>query len=350
MIVIGIDPHMQSHTACAVDGRTGELLSEITVDAGREGHARLLSWGRRLGGQLLFCIEDCRHVSAGLERLLLGRGEEVVRVPPQLVAALRRRGRRRGKSDSVDALAVARAALQEPDLPRARLAGAERQVRLLVDHRDDLVAERRRIQKRLRWHLHELECELLPSRALGRAKWLDILAGWLARRRGTQARICRTLVGRLRVPSKEIAELEREITALVSERAGPLLAISGCGPLTAAKLIGEVGDVGRFASAAKLAMHAGVAPIPASSGARHRFRLNRHGNRQINAALHRIAVTQGRWHPQARDYLARKQQGGKSRREAVRALKRHLASVVYRAMRSMAATPSSDVAAAARVA
>ena len=145
---------------------------------------------------------------------------------------------------------------------------------------------------------------------------------------------------------REIGELEAEISALVAERAGPLLAIPGCGPLTAAKLIGEVGDVSRFASAAKLAMHAGVAPIPASSGARHRYRLNRHGNRQLNAALHRIAVTQGRWHPEARIYLARKQECGKSRREAVRALKRHLASVVYRAMRSMAATSSSEVAVA----
>lgn len=346
MIVIGIDPHMASHTACAVDGRTGEMLSELTVPAGPDGHGRLLAWGRRLGAERQFCIEDCRHVSAGLERLLLARGEEVVRVPPQLVAALRRRGRRRGKSDSIDALSVARAALQEPDLPRARLAGAEREVRLLVDHRDDLVAERRRIQQRLRWHLHELGCEILPSRALGRAKWLDYLAGWLARRRGTQARICRTLVARLRTLGKEVDALEREIADLVSERAGALLAIPGCGPLTAAKLIGEVGDITRFATSAKLAMHAGVAPIPASSGAQHRYRLNRHGNRQINAALHRIAVNQGRWHPEARVYLARKQQDGKSRREAVRALKRHLASVVYRAMRSMAATSSSEVAAA----
>ena len=91
MIVIGIDPHMASHTACAVDGRTGELLCELTVPAGREGHGRLLSWRRRLRAERLFCIEGCRHVSAGLERLLLARGEEVARVPPQLVAALRRR-------------------------------------------------------------------------------------------------------------------------------------------------------------------------------------------------------------------------------------------------------------------
>ena len=94
MIVVGIEPHMASHTACAADGRTGELLSELTVPVGLEGHGRLLSWSCRLGAERLFCIEDCRHVSAGLERLSLARGEEVARVPPQLVAALRPRGRR----------------------------------------------------------------------------------------------------------------------------------------------------------------------------------------------------------------------------------------------------------------
>ena len=342
MIVIGIDPHMRTHTACAIDGATGELQAELTVNATREGHQRLLAWARRLASERTFCLEDCRHVSSNLERLLLARGEEVVRVPPHIAAGLRRRGRRRGKSDSVDALAVARAYLQEPDLPRAQLAGPERELRLLVDHRDDLVAERRRIQQRLRWHLHELECDLLPGRALGRAKWLDHLEGWLAERGGTQAGICRFLLARLRLLGEEITALEQQITDRVSDIAAPLLAIPGCGPLTAAKLIGEVGDVRRFPTAAKLAMHAGVAPIPASSGVRHRHRLNRHGNRQLNAALHRIAVNQGRWNPPARAYLARKQHAGKSRREAVRALKRHLASVVYRAMQKM--TPLSPLA------
>jgi transposase len=298
-----------------------------------------VTWSRRVGRERLFGVEDCRHVSSHLERLLLGRGEEVVRVPPHVVAALRRGNRRRGKSDAVDVLAVARAVLQEPDLPRARLAGAERELRLLVDHREDLVGERRRMHQRLRWHLHELGLlERMPPAALSREKWLRDIANWLRRRRGVQARIAREVLGRTRALGAQIDALEREIADAVRHRAAPLLAIPGCGPLTAAKLLGEVGDVARFASAAKFAMYAGVAPIEASSGARHRHRLNRHGNRQLNAALHRMAVNQGRWNPPAREYLARKQAEGQSRREAIRALKRHLASAVYRAMRSMAAT------------
>ena len=339
MIVIGIDPHKATHTACAVSAHTGELVAELTVSADRDGHDRLLRWARGHGRVLLFALEDCRHVSANLERLLLARGEEVVRVPPHIAAGVRKRGRRRGKSDGVDALAVARAALQEPDLPRARLAGIERQVRLLVDHREDLVAERRRHQLRLRWHLHELEAPArIPPSGLNRPKWATQLTDWLAGRQGLQARLARELLERIGALTADIAALDRELAGLVTPLAGPLLAIPGCGSLTAAKLIGEIGDVARFASAAKLAMHAGVAPIQASSGIRHRHRLNRHGNRQINAALHRIAVNQGRWNPPTRDYLARREAGGDSRKEAVRALKRHLANVVFRAMRSMAAT------------
>lgn len=304
-----------------------------------DGHARLLVWARGQGRVLLFALEDCRHVSANLERLLLARGEEVARVPPHIAAGVRRRGRRRGKSDEVNAMAVARATIQEPDLPRARLAGVERQVRLLVDHREDLVSERRRIQQRLRWHLHELEAPArIPPSGLNRPKWATLLMHWLAGREGLQARLARKLLERSGALSADIAALDREIAGLVRPLAGPLLAIPGCGALTAAKLIGEIGDVRRFASAAKLAMHAGVAPIPASSGIRHRHRLNRHGNRQINAALHRIAVNQGRWNPPTRDYLERRQAGGDSRKEAVRALNRHLESAVFRAMRSMAAT------------
>ena len=115
-------------------------------------------------------------------------------------------------------------------------------------------------------------------------------------------------------------------------QASALLELPGCGVLTAAKLVGETADVARFAGDAQLAMHAGAAPLPASSGNSNRHRLNRSGNRQLNCALHRIAVTQGQHHPPARAYLARKEAEGKSRREALRCLKRHLARTVYRTL------------------
>jgi transposase len=135
-------------------------------------------------------------VSCRLERFLIGRGERVVRVPPKLMAGARRAARSRGKSDAIDALAVARAAIREPDLPAAQLEGASRELRLLVDHREDLVCERTRIQNRLRWHLHEIDPELEPPRrSLGSLKVLDSLGRRLARRQQTvQVRIARELV------------------------------------------------------------------------------------------------------------------------------------------------------------
>ncbi len=146
-------------------------------------------------------------------------------------------------------------------------------------------------------------------------------------------RICRELLGRCRSLTRTILELERELGAQTSETAPSLLALPGCGPLSAAKLLGEIGPIDRFDTDAQLARHAGVAPLQASSGKHQRHRLDRGGNRQLNCALHRIAITQGRVHPPARAYLERKQAEGKSRREALRCLKRHLARRVWRLLR-----------------
>jgi transposase len=255
----------------------------------------------------------------------------------------RRSGRSPGKSDAIDALAVARAALREPDLPAARLAGPEREIRLLHDHRVDLVCERTRIQNRLRWHLHDLDPELeIPNGALDRRVWLERIGRRLARSEQTaQVRISRELVGRCRALSRRVNELERELETLLREQAAELLELPGCGTLTAALLVGEVAGVERFATDAKLAKHSGSAPLPASSGQKQRHRLNRKGNRQLNCALHRIAVTQGRHYQPARAYLARKQAEGKSRRDALRCLKRHLTRIVFRILKAIAERRSS---------
>jgi transposase len=332
MIVIGVDVHKHELTAVAVDelGRQLDALATTDDDA-------LLAWSKRLGRRRLWALEDCRHVSRRLERVLQERRERLVRVPPRLTAPQRRRGRSRGKSDLIDALAVARAALREPRLDSPRPEEARlRELKLLVDHRDDLVDERRRCQQRLRWHLHELDPALrVPLGALDRAVWLDRLARQLARReQATQVRIARELLGRCRSLTRSILELERELAQRTQALAPRLLDLAGCGPLSAAKLLCEIGPIDRFRSDAQLARHAGVAPLDASSGKHQRHRLDRGGNRQLNCALHRIAVTQGRVHPPARAYLERKQSEGKSRREALRCLKRQLARTVYTTLKS----------------
>ena len=332
MIVVGVDVHKHSLTAVAVD-----QLGRVVAERSGPVDGTVISWACSLDEERLWAVEDCRHVTRSLEQALTAAAERLVRVPPRLTAPQRRRGRTRGKSDAIDALAVARAALQEPGLDGPR-AGEEtlRELKLLVDHRDDLVAERRRCQQRLRWHLHELDPALtLPLGALDRAVWLDRLGRQLGRReQSTQVRIARDLVGRCRTLTRSIVELDRELQTRTQTLAPRLLELAGCGPLSAAKLLGEIGPIDRFASDAQLARHAGVAPLDASSGKHQRHRLDRGGNRQLNCALHRIAITQGRVHPPARAYLERKQSEGKTRREAIRCLKRQLARTIYTTLKN----------------
>jgi transposase len=333
MIVIGTDTHKRTHTCGAVDAATGRLSGELTAQAREPGFGELLAWGRALDEERIWAIEDCRHVSGPLERFLVASGERVVRVPPKLMGQSRRGERAAGKSDPIDALAIARAALREgPEtLPAAHLDEEALQVKLLLDHREDLVRARSEDQCRLRWHLHDLWPGLeLPAGCLDRIVWLDRVARRLARaEQGARVRVARDLVLEIRRRTRRVAELEREIGDLVRSRAPELLELKGCGTLTAAKLIAETAGAERLGSDSKFARLAGVAPIPASSGSRVRHRLDRGGNRQLNCALHRIAVTQGRCHAPAREFLARKQAEGKSRIEALRCLKRHLARRVW---------------------
>jgi transposase len=162
MVTIGIDAHKYTHTVVAVDGQ-GRQLATKTIGTTTADHLALLTWATRYGEELLWAVEDCRQLSRRLERDLLAAGQRIVRVPPKLMTNMRDAARSFGKSDPIDALAVARAALREPDLPVAHLDGPERDVRLLVDHREDLVAERTRIISRLRWHLHELDPSWQPT-------------------------------------------------------------------------------------------------------------------------------------------------------------------------------------------
>ncbi|MFI2650709.1 transposase [Micromonospora fulviviridis] len=238
-----------------------------------------------------------------------------------------------GKSDPIDALAVARAALREPDLPAAQLDGPAREVRLLTDHRDDLVAERTRTINRLRWHLHELDPEWQPpARCLHLPKHLNALAEQLTHHDGLVARLAMDLVTRCRRLTEQTTALERELEPLVEQLAPALLAIKGCATLTAAKILGETADIRRFRSRHAYARHNGTAPLPVWSANRERHRLSRTGNRQLNAAIHRIAITQAHYHPDARDYLQRRRTNGDSTTESTRALKRRLSDIVYRAL------------------
>src|SRR3954464_2705691 len=342
MVVIGADTHKRSHTVAAVEAASGRLLAEQTVAARRRSFEALLTWARGHSGERVWAIEDCRHVSGALERFLLAHGEAVVRVAPKLTVRERTTARERGKSDAIDAVAIARAALREglEKLPAAQLAGPELDVRLLVDHRERLLAQRTPLSNDLRWHLHDLWPEtVIPPRALTAAGWQTRIAARLARAEQTaRVRIARDELRRVRELSRSINELHGELAALVSTLAPRLLAERGCGVLTAAKLLGEIADVTRYATDVNLARSAGSAPIPASSGRSQRHRVDPGGNRQLNCVLRRLAVTKGRLDPQTAAYLARRQAEGKTRREAIRCLKRYLACSVWHLLQPDPAT------------
>jgi len=328
MRVVGIDTHKASLAACLIDD-VGLVVAEATFPNAPAGFAVLLGWIRELGGAERIGLEGSAGYGAAAARFLLAAGEAALEVPPQLSHRERLRTRRAGKSDPGDALAIARVTLREADLPPVRLADASREIGLLVEARDDLVAEATRIRNRL----HADLVVLVPGYGAAAVNLVAAVhrksAGRLLRRApGVHAELARDRLARLERLTAETRVLERRIEDLVANH--PLRSLPGAGALVTAKLIGEVGDVRRFRSADAFAMLAGVAPIPASSGQVSRMRLNRGGNRQLNRALYSIAFAQVRTYPPAQAFMARKRAEGKSWREAIRALKRHLARIVFR--------------------
>jgi transposase len=336
MIVIGADIHKSTHALAAVNGATGEIAGENEIRAGGAGHLGALRWAQGLDEERVWAIEDSRHLSRRFEQALISAGERVIRVPPKMMGQSRRGEREPGKSDQIDARAVARAVLREgvERFPSAFLDERALEIRLLADHRSGMVAERTRQISRLRWHLVDLCPDLeasIPARQLDSAVMLDRIARRLRREpRTARVRVALEVVGSIRAISRQADVLERELRILVTAYRPGLLAEQGCGTLTAATLIGRTAGAERFPTDAHFARQAGVAPIPVSSGRKDRHRLHRGGDRQLNRALHVIAITRARIDPDTRAYLDRKRSEGKTNREALRCLKRHLARRIHR--------------------
>lgn len=330
-VVIGVDAHKRTHTMVACDPM-GRQVGVKTVEATSDGHLGALQWAARWPRRR-WAVEDCRHLTRRLEADLLRAGETLARVPTKLMADTRRTAREYGKSDPIDAMAVARAAWRVPNLPTATLDGPHRELRLLVDHREDLVRERTRVQARVRWHLLEIDPSLqVRPRGLRSQTVVAQVEAHLAERDGLLVEIARELLVRIRELNQRASELERAITELVGRLAPSLLLIPGCGALTAAKIVGETAGVARFTSKSAYARWNGTAPQPVWSGNTTRFRLTRSGNRQVNSALHRIAITQARLPGLGRDYLQRRIESGNTKTEALRLLRRRLSDVVFRTL------------------
>ena len=329
-VAIGVDPAKGSLAVTAVDP-LGRVLDggEFTNDP--RGHRALLGWVRERGPGRVIGIECSLSYGASLSRLLLGAGEDVREVPTTLTHRERRRRRSQGKSDLVDSVAVARIVASGEVLPSAHRVEVLTDLRALVDSRDQLVRARTQVANRAHADLLNIRPgygrEVPNLRAkVHRARARSVVRG----DRSVRAELVRKRLGELSRLDGDIAAVDRRIVAMVRETGTSLTEIPGVGPFIAAKILGEVGDPSRVRSKAAFAVLTGTAPLSASSGQTHRHRLNRGGNRQLNWALHYIALVQCRILPDAQAYMARQREAGKSHKEAMRCLKRHLSNVVYR--------------------
>jgi transposase len=343
MVTIGVDPHKQTHTAAAIDP-LGVEVAHRTAAARPVGNGQLLEWARALDVERVWAIEDVRNVSGSLERFLIDRGETVVRLSAQLMAGARRGARTRGKSDPIDALAIARAALREgvENLPTARLAGPDREIRQLALYRERLLDMRTRLSNELRWQLHDLWPDWeIPAKALAHPGWQTKVQSRLARAEQTiQVLLARDMIRRIRELSRATKDLYEKLAALVKEVAPQLLAEPGIGVLLAAKFIGEIAGIDRFTSDAQLARLAGCAPIPVSSGRSDRYRLDPGGNRRLNSAFYMLAIIRISQDPRTALYFAKQRANGKTKREAIRCLKRHLVRRVYHLLHDPKSVPT----------
>jgi len=333
---IGVDTHKKTHTLVGIDDQ-GRTDSTRTVANTPQGWTSALRWARDRRDVCCWGIENSGSLGKGFAQFLLAQGETNVReVSPQRTAQYRRRGRSQDKTDTADALAIARLLRAEGEqLPLVQADDASTELRLLSDHRDNLVAERTRLINQLHAQMLQIDpCYAEQSGALTsrtgvhycRDLALPDADGVLE----TRLLIVRQLTDQLLRLWEEIESIETALRQRVATLETPLLQLCGIGMIVAARLIGELGCTPRIRSAAALAALAGIAPVAVSSGGRQGHRLNRGGNRQLNRAFHMIALSQLRCEPLAQAYYAKKRAEGKTARSALRCLKRRLVDVVYR--------------------
>jgi len=345
-VLIGVDPHKASIAVAAVDEDLGELLEGASFLQDRAGLRSLERWAKRFP-ERRWAIENAGGLGRHLAVRLAASGESVVDVPPKLSARVRAlsTGNAR-KNDGVDALATALAASRNERLAAVDPEAASEVLRLLSERREDLVAERTRALNRL----HGLLRDLVPggvARTLSADRAARILRG-IRSCGDASARLRRQLASEVlrdvRTLDRKIADLNGRIEAEVEASGTTLTEIFGIGPILAARIIGTVGDVGRFPTKAHFASYAGTAPLEASSGEVVRHRLSLAGNRKLNYALHMVAVCQARSATRGGTYYQKKIAEGKSRKEALRCLKRRVSDAVFRSLMADSQAPSRSAA------
>jgi len=330
-ITVGVDTHKDVHVAVALDG-LGARLGELHLPTTPAGYAALARWAAGLGPIGAFGIEGTGCYGAGLARYLDGLGHRIVEVDRPDRATRHRLG----KSDPIDAEMAARSVLSGVAVGTPKAAdGSTEMIRMLKVARDSAVKARTQSLNQIKALLVTAPAEMRePIRGLSTPRLLERCAafrpGVLDSPTTAAKQALRSLARRNLALGAEVKEHDAEIGRLVSGTAPRLLAAFGVGPDSAATLLVTAGDnPGRLHSEAAFASLCGSSPIPASSGKTTRHRLNRGGDRQANAALHRVVVVRLRWHQPTRDYMARRTAEGKTKAETMRCLKRYVAREIY---------------------
>jgi transposase len=344
-VLIGVDPHKASVAVAVVDEAKGELIERASFPQNRTGLRALERWAK-LFPVRRWAVENASGLGRHLAQRLAASGESVVDVPSKLSARVRvlSSGNSR-KNDGLDALATALAASRNERLAAVDPEVGSEVLRLLSERREDLVAERTRALNRL----HGLLRDLFPggvTRTLSAPRAARILRG--IRPQGASARLRRRLASEIlrdvRTLDRKIADLNGHIEAEVEASGTTLTEIFGIGPILAARIIGTVGNVARFPTKAHFASYAGTAPVEASSGEVVRHRLSLAGNRKLNYALHMVATCQARSDARGGGYYRKKIAEGKSRKEALRCLKRRVSDAVFKSLVADSQAPSCGAA------
>jgi transposase len=330
-VIIGVDPHKASHQAVAVDDRECEI-SRISVRATRTQTQRLLTWAAPFENRT-WAIEGADGMGYLLSQQLGAVGERVIDVPATLAARTRVLGAgRSNKTDPNDALSVATTALRNDSLREVRRVGHSELLRLLARRNSNIGDQRSRVVSRL----HSLLLELAPGGIAKEINASDVDA-FLAQKSPTtpveQLRydLVVELLGDIRRLDEQLKASHKRIRTAVLASGTGLTELFGVGPIIAAMLIGHTGDIARFRDRDHFAAYNGTAPVEFSSRGRTVHRLSQRGNRQLNHAIHMTAICQLRQpHSDGHAYVARKVAEGKTKREAIRALKRHISNAVYR--------------------
>jgi len=334
VITIGIDPHKASLTAVACDA-AGHQLGHLRLAVSPASTRELRQWAVRWP-QRQWAVEGATGLGRGIAQKLTTVGEDVIDVAPKLAAQARLLGTGNArKTDRIDAAAVAAVARHRTDLPRVQLEDQITELRLLTERRDDVVRERTRCLNRLHGLLRDMRPGGAPTGLHAKAaaellRKIRPVTSCDTRRKA----IARDLLSDLRRHDNTLTSVDVEISELVRASGSSLTDIHGVGVITAAKILALTGDIDRFASQDHFASYCGTAPIEASSGDIQRHRLSRRGNRQLNAAIHVIAVCQVRDAGPGQDHYRRKIASAKTSAEARRSLKRRLSNVIYRRIRA----------------